>query len=181
MMAFENTYNLSDILSAISLMLVIIGGIFAYYQWRRNVSLKRASYINELTEKIRSDSDIKDIIYLFDYNTNWYSEKFHGDSVLELKVDKTLSYFSYICYLKKQKIISKKEFKFFQYEVERILMNRGTQDYFYNLYHFAAKFNIPFTFIYLLDYGKEYDLLTDDFFNSESYKTNYLFHHYLNF
>lgn len=181
MMVFENTYKLSDILSIISIILVIIGGIFAYYQWRRNVSLKRASYINELTEKIRSDPDIKDVVYLFDYDPNWYSAQFHGNSALELKVDKTLSYFSYICYLKKQRIISKKEFRFFQYEVERILMNSGIQDYFYNLYHFAAKFKIPFTFVYLLDYGKEHNLFEDDFFENQAYKTNQQFHHYLNF
>ena len=180
-MVFENTYKLSDILSIISVILVIIGGIFTYYQWRRNVSLKRASYINELTEKIRSDSDIKDVVYLFDYNPKWYQEQFHGNDILQLKVDKTLSYFSYICYLKKQRIISKKEFKFFQYEVERILMNPGIQDYFFNLYHFAAKFKISFTFVYLLDYGKEHNLLSDDFFDSKAYKTNHQFHHYLNF
>lgn len=180
-MIFENTYALSDILDGISIGLVIIGGIFAYYQWRRSVSLKRASYINELTEKIRSDSDIKDCIYLFDYDTDWYSAQFHGDEELELKIDKTLSYFSYICYLKRQRIISKREFKFFQYEVERILMNPGVQDYFFNLYHFAAKFNVPFTFVYLLDYGKKNNLLTDGFFDNEAYKTNYYFHHYLNF
>lgn len=180
-MIFENTYKLSDILSIVSIVLVIIGGFFTCYQWRRNVSLKRASYINELTEKIRSDSDIKDVVYLFDYNPNWYSERFHGDDILELKVDKTLSYFSYICYLKKQRIISKKEFKFFQYEVERILMNPGIQDYFFNLYHFAAKFKIPFTFVYLLDYGKEHNLLSNDFFDRKAYRTNHQFHHYLNF
>lgn len=181
LMVFENTYKLSDILSVISIILAIVGGVFAYYQWCRNISLKRASYINELTEKIRSDPDIKDIVYLFDYNQNWYSEQFHDDDSLELKVDKTLSYFSYICYLKKRKIISKKEFYFFQYEVERILMNFGTQDYFYNLYHFAGKFKTPFTFVYLLDYGKENHLLDRDFFDKESYKTNYKYHHYLNF
>lgn len=180
-MVFDNTYTPSDILSIVSLVLVIIGGIFTYYQWRKTVLIKRASYINELTEKIRSDSDIKDVVYLFDYDQNWYSAQFHGNNALELKIDKTLSYFSYICYLKKQRIISKKEFKFFQYEVERILMNPDTQDYFFNLYHFAAKFKISFTFVYLLDYGKEHNLLSDDFFDNKAYKKNHLFHHYLNF
>lgn len=179
-MVFENTYKLSDILSVISIIFVAIGGAFAYYQWRRNVSLKRASYINELTEKIRSDPAIKKTIYLFDYNSGWYSAHFHG-SALELEIDKTLSYFSYICYLKAQRIISKKEFKFFQYEVERILMNYGVQDYFYNLYHFSQKFKTSFTFEYLLNYGKKNDLLASDFFDKQAYKTNYKFHRYLNF
>lgn len=179
-MVFENTYKLSDILSAISILLVIFGGIFAYYQWRKNVLIKRASYINELTEKIRSDSDIKDAIYLFDYDSNWYTEQFHG-SESEIKIDKTLSYFSYICYLNERRLVSKKEFKFFQYEVERILMNIGVQDYFYNLYHFSKKFSVPFTFVYLLDYGKKRGLLNKDFFDNKAYQVNHMYHHYLNF
>ena len=103
-MTFTNEISISDITSALSVAFVILGGIFGYYQWRKNVLLKRAGYINDLTEKIRTDSDIKDVIYMFDYGEEWYSAKFHGSGELELKVDKTLSYFSYICYLKKQKI-----------------------------------------------------------------------------
>ena len=45
-MTLKTEITVSDIFAGISLILVIIGGIFAYYQWRRNVSLKRASYIN---------------------------------------------------------------------------------------------------------------------------------------
>ena len=37
-------------------------------------------------------------------------------------------------------IITDKEFDFFKYEVERILMNQQVQDYFYNLYYFSKKF-----------------------------------------
>ena len=127
-MTFTNEISISDITSALSVAFVILGGIFGYYQWRKNVLLKRAGYINDLTEKIRTDSDINDVIYMFDYGEEWYSAKFHGSGELELKVDKTLSYFSYICYLKKQKIISDKEFDFFKYEIERILMNQQIQD-----------------------------------------------------
>ena len=53
-MVFENIYKLSDILSIVSIVLVIIGGIFTYYQWRRNVSLKRASYIRSCTNRGKS-------------------------------------------------------------------------------------------------------------------------------
>lgn len=112
-MTFTNEISISDITSIISVCLVIAGGIFGFFQWRKNVLLKRAGYINELTEKIRTDAYIKDVIYMFDYGKEWYSEQFHKSGELELKVDKTLSYFSYICYLKKQRIISKKEFDFF--------------------------------------------------------------------
>lgn len=47
--------DLSDILSGISLIFVIIGGIWALHKWNRNLIFTRAKYINELTEKISSD------------------------------------------------------------------------------------------------------------------------------
>lgn len=67
-MIFENTYNISDVLTAVSVFIVIIGGVFSLIQWMRNQQLKRGEYINELTEKIRTDEDIKEIVCLMDYN-----------------------------------------------------------------------------------------------------------------
>lgn len=178
---FTNEISISDIASVFSVVLVILGGIFGYYQWRKNVLLKRAGYINDLTEKIRADNYIKDVIYMFDYNKKWYSMQFHGSGELEFKVDKTLSYFSYICYLKRQKIISNKEFDFFKYEVERILMNQQVQDYFYNLYHFSNKFGIPFTFKYLFEYGKKRKMFDNNFYDKNAYQKDKRYHHNLNF
>lgn len=100
---------------------------------------------------------------------------------MELKMDKTLSYFSYICYLRKQKIISNKEYKFFKYEIERILLNSDIQDYFYNLYHFSKKFKVPFTFQFLFEYGKTHKFFDKEFFNPTAYKTSLKYHKYLNF
>lgn len=180
-MIFTNEISISDITSALSVVLVIFGGVFGYYQWRKNVLLKRAGYINDLTEKIRTDNYIKDVIYMFDYDDKWYSMQFHGSGELELKVDKTLSYFSYICYLKRQKIISNKEFDFFKYEVERILRNQQVQDYFYNLYHFSNKFGTPFTFKYLFEYGKKRKMFDDNFYDKNAYQKVMRYHHYLNF
>ena len=111
----------------------------------------------------------------------WYYESFHQSGELELKVDKTLSYFSYICYLKRQKIITDKEFDFFKYEVERILMNQQVQDYFYNLYHFSKKFKTPFTFKYLFEYGEKGKMFDDDFYDKSAYEKSKKYHRYLNF
>lgn len=180
-MTLKTEITVSDFFAGISLILVVIGGIFAYYQWRRNVSLKRASYINELTEKIYTDPLISNTIYLLDYGQPWYSKEFHSSGEMELQMDKTLSYFSYICYLKKQKIISNKEFKIFKYEIERILINPGIQDYFYNLFHFSMKLKVSFTFQYLFEYGKKNNLFDKDFFNPTAYIFTSKYHNYLNF
>lgn len=180
-MVFINEIKISDIISIISLILVMAGGIFGYYQWRKSILLGRAEYINELTEKIRTDKYIKDVIYMFDYNYKWYTEQFHGSGKLELKVDKTLSYFSYICYLREQKIISDKEFNFFKYEINRILRNSQVQDYFYNLYHFSNKNNTPITFLYLFKYGEKIKILFQIFYDKNSYLYLSQYHRYINF
>lgn len=180
-MVFINEIKISDIISIISLILVMAGGIFGYYQWRKSILLRRAEYINELTEKIRTDKYIKDVIYMFDYNYEWYTEQFHGSGKFELKVDKTLSYFSYICYLREQKIISDKEFNFFKYEINRILRNSQVQDYFYNLYHFSNKNNTPITFLYLFKYGEKIKIFDEIFYDKNSYLYLSQYHRYINF
>ena len=188
-MIFENTYNISDVLTAVSVFVVIIGGVFSLIQWMKNQQLKRGEYINELTEKIRTDEDIKEIVYLMDYNDEiWYTAKFHGSGEFERKVDKTLSYFAYICYLKKKRLITASEFEFFEYEIRRILMNHQVVEYLYNLYHFSDKHKMHFTFYYLFLYGKRKTYYISSmkkhirFFDKEFFnpKSN-SYPHYLNF
>lgn len=167
-----------DFLTFIS---VAIGGMFALYQWKKSTALKRADYIKELTEKIRTDESIFETIYLFDYSQEWYNSDFHQSGDLERKVDRTLAHFSYILYLKKEKIISEKEFIFFKYDIERILFSDQTQDYFYNLFHFSQTQGIPFSFNILLDYAKENNLVDADFNDSKAFQRNAKYHQYLNF
>ncbi len=83
--------------------------------------------------------------------------------------------------MKRQKIITDKEFDFFKYEVERILMNQQVQDYFYNLYYFSKKFKTPRTFKYLFEYGKKGEMFDDDFYDKNAYEKNKKYHRYLNF
>ena len=173
--------SVTDIVSSISLLLAMIGSFFAYFQWRKGVLLKRADYINELIEKIRSDDEIREVIYMIDYGEQWYSREFHLSSELEKKVDKTLSYFSYICYLKKQKIISFTEFAFFEYQIERILNNNQIIDYLYNLYHFSNGFNSAISFKYLFEYGEKKNKFNSDFYDNESYLKNKKYHKNIDF
>ena len=180
-MNFITDIYLYDLFTGFSLLLAVIGGLFACYRWRRDVALKRADYINELTDKIRTDPLIVETLYLLDYGGSWYSREFHSGSAMEVKIDKTLSYFSYICYLRDQRIISDTEFKFFKYKLVKILVNWDVQDYLYNLYHYTKRLNLPLSFQCLVEYGKEYNLFDADFFDPSAHKTNPKYHRYLNF
>lgn len=174
---FINEFSISDIISFTSLVLVVIGGCFGYHQWKKSIKIKRAEYLNELTAKIRTDNSISEMIYILDYNQNWYDGSFHQSKKLERKMDKTLSYFSYICYLFENNLIEKSEFDFFKYEIDRILMNQSTINYFYNLFHFSKKCNAPIAFKYLFEYGKKEKIYDNEFFNKDSKK----YPHYLIF
>lgn len=174
---FVNEISVGDIISFLSLVAVIVGGCFGYYQWQKTIKIKRAEYLNELTEKIRTDPDISEGVYILDYNQKWYNDSFHESGEFERKVDKTLSYFSYICYLFENKLITENEFAFFKYEIDRILVNYSTIRYFYNIYHFSDKHGTPMTFKFLFNYGEKANIFDSDFYNAKSNK----YPHYLNF
>lgn len=152
----KNTGNWSvtDILSLLSLVLVVIGGIFAYRQWEAANRIKRTEFINQIIEKLRFDKDMVKTMYTIDYDYTWYNENFHNeDSALEFEIDKLLSYLSYICYTYKMKNISRKEFKILRYELNRTCSSPAVQSYLWNLYHFSKKQKTDCTFQYLIDYG----------------------------
>ena len=174
--------NLSadNYLSIVSIIIAVVGGFFALHQWKKSTKIKCAEYINELTETIRTDNFIKDTIYIMEYDQHWYDENFHESGILEFKIDKTLSYFSYICYLKENKVISDKEFKFFEYQTHRILNNPGVQDYLYNLYHFSKRNDSCITFYYLFKYAQNHEFIDKEFYNPNSYKNSDKYNKYLN-
>lgn len=174
--------DVSDIVAVLTFLSIVIGGIFAYRKWSTGLRIKRAEYINALIEKIRFEKQLSDFIYMIDYGEIWYTSDFHNSGELEAKVDYSLSYFSYICYLKSQKIIKKKEFNFLKYDVDRILMNPQVIDYFYNLYHFSSKFKTPMSFNYLFNYARMNGFLGSDFDDNKAWTLpGSRYHHFLNF
>jgi hypothetical protein len=139
-------------LSIISLFFVLIGGCFALFQWRSSLKIKRAEFINQILDKLRFDMELTEIMYIVDYDQNWYNESFHN-SEEEVTIDKLFSYLDYICYLKFTNNITKTEFRIFQYEIHRVCISPSSQRYLWNLFHFSKKNNTCCSFLYLLDYG----------------------------
>jgi hypothetical protein len=157
---------------------IFFAALFALWEWLRSNSLKRAEFVDGFIEKIRDDKDIVEILRYLDTNDSWYSLGFH-DSMdenkqkFEQRMDKTLSYFSYVCYLREKKIITDAEFNFFNYHVRLILGNPGVQDYFYHLYHYVtAKFHAKFQFQPLLDYAVRAQIIGDDIYDPKAHLRN---------
>ena len=161
-----------------SIVAGLITALFGYKRWLKSLSLKRADYVNELTNRIRTNELITDALYLIDYSSEWYTEDFHTSGLdeniknsVEKKIDYTLSYFSYICYLFEKKIIAREDFIFFKYYVHRICSNDQVKNYLYNIYHFSMYCDVPCSFHYLIEYARNNGFIADDFFDKESYKT----------
>ncbi len=165
-------WSVSDVLSFISILIAIIGGIFAYKQWKYSNKIKRADFINQIIYKLRFDKSMVEIINMFDYNLAWYDENFHNsNNELEYKVDKTLSYLSYICYLIKEKHIRKSEFIILEYEIIRACISPEVKSYLWNLYHFSASQKATCSFQNLIEYGIKNKLIDEtEFMNSKSKK-----------
>lgn len=172
---FNYSISVSDIMAVLTFLTVIIGGVFALHKWNTNIKLKRADYIYSLLNDLRTNE--RNAFYLFEYDAKWYNLQFHQGGDMEKKVDYTLSFFSYICYLKQQKILSKKEFDCFKYELERVLTNEQFRSYFYNIYHFSKHINQPISFLHLFTYAKDNGYFDDEFWNATSTR----YPHYLNF
>lgn len=161
-------WSVDNILSAISIILVIIGGVFAYKQWTASNQIKRTELIKQIMERLRFDKEMADTMYTIEYDDSWYDIDFHdGDDDFEHKIDELLSYLSYICYLKKEKNISKKEFRILRYEINRTCTSPCIQAYLWNLYHFSQKQGAECSFQYLIDYGIKNKLIDKSFLKTD--------------
>lgn len=157
-------WSVENILSAISIFLVIIGGGFAYKQWTASNQIKRTELIKQIMERLRFDKEMAKTMYTVEYDDSWYNEDFHdGDGDFEHQVDELLSYLSYICYLKKERNISRKEFRILQYEINRTCTSPCVQAYLWNLYHFSRRQGSKCSFQYLIDYGIKNRLIDKSF------------------
>lgn len=146
------TISIGDIISFLTFFGLIVGGIFALVRWFKDKAIKRSEYIIELTEKMRSDEAVVDAIDRIDHNHITF-EEIKNSKETEKSVDKALSFLSYTCYLKKKRLISSHEFRFFEYSVIRALRNEEIVKYFVFLINFSATNGGPMSFYYLVDYG----------------------------
>ena len=157
-------WTIADILSIIAIILSIAGGIFAYRQWTVSNKTKRTELIKQVMEQLRFDKEMVDTMYLVEYDDTWYDDNFHNrDDDLEYRIDKLLSYLSYICYLKTENHINNKEFRILRYEVNRVCTSPCVQTYLWNLYHFSREEGVDCSLQYLIDYGIHNKLIDSSF------------------
>lgn len=159
-------FTLQDWVDILTLILGAIGGAFALCQWRKSVVYKRGEIVQQLIQTVRDDDDISTIMSIVDWNKEFYydgsfhrSQDTHGrqnkintDNELFNKIDKTLSHFSYVCYLRNNRTLKKKDMNVFEYELRRLVDNEHIANYLYSLHHWSAALNVEMSFSYLLKY-----------------------------
>ncbi len=159
---------------------VVLGVIGALIQWNRQLKREAAEFLKGLLDELRSE-EIVSFLYDIDYDKKWYGGKFH-EGKKENKVDRTLSFLSFVCYLRSERLLGDAEFAFFDYELARALGNRQVIDYLYNLHHFSAGQNRKSPFEQLINHGVSVGLVDKGVFSDPtSYKRVKYLHKNLNF
>ena len=174
-----DNWKIEHVIGLLSLILIVVGGIFALVQWISTNRIKRAEFINQIIEKLRFDPEMSETMQMIDYDSMWYKESFHNSSNDdENRVDRLLSYLTYICYIKDIGFLHKKEFAILEYELCRICTSPSVCAYLWNLYHFSKNNNTKCSFQYLIDYGIKKKLLDKSTFMDP---TTCVYPKYLNF
>jgi len=156
-------FTIDNWLTLISLLFIVVGGLFAYAQWRKDQRIKRAEFIRPILEKLRFDEELSKTMYMVEYGEDWYDLSFHSNGKLESSIDKLFSNLDYICYLKLTDNITKTEFKVFRYEIHRVCISYSSKVYLWNLHHFARKNKTDCSFQFLVDYGIKSKFFPKDF------------------
>jgi len=154
--------NVEERTALISLMVAIIGAMFAIYQWNKSNKIRQAEFINQIIVKIRFDKDLVETMNMVENKKIWYDKNFYG-SEMEIRIDALFSYLTYICYLYDTKIISRKEFSILEYKIKRVCLDRQSREYLLNSYHWAREnLNASCSFQNLVNYLQKNVLSKDD-------------------
>lgn len=169
-------FTISDILNSIVLAFGVIGGGFAFYQWRKEILFRRFDTVYGLILKIRSDETMSLTFNLIDWNkyfeydgefkiTNnkYYEENQITNEIFFKRIDELLSIFSYVCYLRRTKILTDSDMLSFNYQLTRILQNNHIRNYLYSLHHWSKSLNTNSSFENLVEYAIETGIYDKDF------------------
>ncbi|MCL2598471.1 MAG: hypothetical protein FWD76_00980 [Firmicutes bacterium] len=129
------------------------GGLLLWVQLRSGQKIKRMELVAQIVNQCRFSDEMMGVFYLFDYGVEWYNDSFHNTREPQGKVDKFLSYLSYLCWLKSVGALTKIEFGGVGYMVARSLQNGQVQCYLWNLYHWSKKMGAGSAFVSLIEYG----------------------------
>jgi hypothetical protein len=139
----------------------------------REMIFKRAENLWEIEKEFNSSKEMAAAFYILEYSPSdmlkqrckigdYIKEQYNVASIdkfeimnseLEWAFDKLFKYLAYICYLKRNGIISEDEFGVYNYRMKVIKKSKKARDYFAELKHVAESVGADNTsFSYLIDH-----------------------------
>ncbi|MDR1606160.1 MAG: hypothetical protein LBS41_03500 [Streptococcaceae bacterium] len=163
-----------DWLSIGALILSLLAICISLVQNRFENHSKRKEFVGQLLNLFISDEKILKTFSMVDYNREWYTRAFHlENNKVQSEIDQLLLLFNIIVKLKQDRQITQKDFKLFDYQLNRILRDEQVQHYLWNLYHFSRKSKSLSPYEDLIDYMRK-EKMIDAAFNSAESKEKYL-------
>ncbi len=130
--------TIADKINTALLFVTTLGVLAAFWQIRAGARAQRATFLKDLYMQLRTDSEVARAFYLIEYGEFVCDAKFHG-SELEPKIDRLLTLIDLVCELRAQRVITKREMRFFDYQLSRAARNPEVQNYLRFLNYFYAR------------------------------------------
>ena len=117
-----------------TLACVVLGGLFAWWQWRRAQNAERIENMRKLLDDFKEESLQKFFYrYFKDVSTNFYEATFRFGDGVEAMLDRLLTLYSTVCYMRERGVIKRSEFSFFAYQIHKSLRHPQTIQYLVDL------------------------------------------------
>lgn len=163
-----------------SLIVAAIGVPLVIIQLHSSKKTQRGKLVGNLLQRFQSDKALSSAFSIIEYKNGWYDSSFHDNSEgNEVKMDQFLLFCNYICYLMKEKMITKKDFELFQYWLKRTCESSDVQNYLWNIYHYSLKQESPCSFSDLIEYAIKEEMICGGCFRSSTPHKEFI--RYLNF
>lgn len=118
----------SELYTLIGLAIAIIAIFLTFYQIRQGYKIQRTTLFKDLYQMMYGDPHIREAFYLIDYQKFVFANKFSSLHEEQL-IDHLLNFFDLLSGLYEDKMLTKKEMNFFEYEFKIVYSNPGIQAY----------------------------------------------------
>ena len=144
---------------------ILIGGVFALWQWLRTCRVSRAEHLNAILERYESNgktdlfySLVNNVAYGGDYAEEFYCGRLRFKTAeIEKEIDSTLLLFSQICYERDRGTIKKEEYAFFDFQIRRTLAHKQFKQYLLDFANHCGKHKIGYPYLALAREGVKVD------------------------
>ena len=139
-------YQVQDMIQTGLLITATLGVFLTFMKLRSSARVQQASFFKEMHLTFLQDREVRESFYLIEYNKYKYGCSAPGEE-REQSVDRLLLVLETIVILRNRELITKEDYKSFEYYISRVCGNAEVQAYFAFLKEWASRgshFSTPF-------------------------------------